>query len=121
MRDDCPFCDYEGPSEIVKDFGDAFVIEPLNPVCRGHMLVIPRRHVAEFAADPDLSGYVMSCAARYATWAGWDAAGSAYNVIVSSGEAATQTVFHLHVHVVPRRRGDGLALPWSMPVLRAND
>jgi histidine triad (HIT) family protein len=83
------------------------IFEPLHPVAPGHMLVVPRPHVRDATEDPVLTGWVMAAAARLAARVG------DCNIITSVGPAATQTVFHLHVHVVPRRPGDGLALPWT--------
>lgn len=114
---DCPFCDYKGPSPILgryylpdgNIYGEAYVIEPINPVTRGHVLVIPEQHVADAAELSHLTGLVFRCAAEWAR----DNVGGDFNLITSRGAAATQTVMHLHVHVVPRREGDGLLLPWS--------
>jgi histidine triad (HIT) family protein len=121
MRDGCPFCDYDGPSEVLCEYfgGDVFVIEPIDPVTLGHVLVIPRLHVPSFAefeaghAEAMADTFAAACAwARDSrSAAGWDA-----NLLTSAGPLATQTVPHLHVHVVPRRPGDGLALPWDNPV-----
>lgn len=105
----CVFCDYAGPSPILDDYDDMIVIEPLDPVAPGHALIIPKRHCAHAVADPELAGRVMLGAAHYAQERGFDSC----NIITSVGSAATQTVPHLHVHVVPRRPGDGLKLPWS--------
>ena len=113
-RQECPFCDYEGPSEII-DFGEVFAIEPLRPVVPGHMLFIPRLHVDLRKGVERMSrtqmlqaGYAFQMAMEHIWLNGIQA-----NIIQSTGEAATQTVFHLHVHVVPRVEGDGLMLPWS--------
>jgi histidine triad (HIT) family protein len=84
--------------------------EPLNPVTPGHLLVIPVRHVMDAAEDPDLTGRVFAAAARIARESGGD---PSCNLITSVGGAATQSVYHLHAHVVPRRHGDGLRLPWT--------
>lgn len=83
--------------------------EPLNPVTAGHMLFVPREHVADAAENHVLTGLTFQEAARYA-----EGRGEAFNLITSAGSAATQTVRHLHVHYVPRRFDDGLALPWSL-------
>lgn len=106
---DCPFCDYSGPSEVLYDWGDAFAIEPLNPVTPGHVLVIPKAHVGSFEPSPPTTALVMQRAAEYAAV---KIPGDC-NLIASAGPAATQTVRHLHVHLVPRTEGDGLKLPWS--------
>lgn len=80
---------------------------PLSPVTSGHMLFIPRIHVRDAGQLPDWSARVLQVASSYA--AGLEAC----NIITSKGAAATQSVFHLHVHVVPRHEGDELALPWT--------
>lgn len=107
----CTFCDIvagRAPAEIVQRWPDAIAFVPLNPVCTGHVLVVPRVHVPDFAADPEVSAATMRRAAQLA------GAGPA-NLITSRGRAATQTQFHLHLHLVPRDAGDGLALPWDPP------
>jgi len=70
-------------------------------------LVIPAVHVADVEVNPAVSALTMTAAAELA------GEHPACNVITSRGADATQKVFHLHIHVVPRRAGDGLALPWS--------
>lgn len=107
---DCPFCEInEGraPAEFVHEWSDAFAIFPLNPVVVGHTLVIPKTHVADFASDPAVSASTMRRAAELMRWTD-----RPMNVITSRGREATQSVFHLHLHLVPRTDGDGLALPW---------
>ena len=106
----CPFC-----KRIVQETYDhersntyAVVFEPLEPVTPGHLLVVCRSHVESATGSTYLTGKVMELAATVALNLGEDA-----NIITSVGELATQTVKHLHVHVVPRRAGDGLALPWT--------
>ncbi|MFD6400720.1 HIT family protein [Nocardia sp. NPDC060249] len=110
MADPCPFCEileHGAPATIVAEWREAIAITPLNPVTDAHILVIPRKHVDDATVDPILTGIVMKYAAEVA-----DAVSPA-NIITSIGAEATQTVFHLHVHVVPRRHGDGLHLPWT--------
>ncbi len=99
----CPFCPMfreKGP--------DIIVITPLNPVVFGHKLVIPREHTEDFTEQPSLTGVVMERAAEEARMTGGQ-----FNLITSKGPDATQTVFHLHVHLVPRIVSDGLKLPWT--------
>jgi histidine triad (HIT) family protein len=85
-----------------------FIITPINPVVSGHRLVIPTDHIEDATADTRQTGRVFAYAADYARRHRIEA-----NLITSIGEAATQTIKHLHVHVVPRREGDGVVLPWS--------
>jgi histidine triad (HIT) family protein len=105
-EDECPFC------EKMNDYtGWVTAFEPLNPVVPGHMLIVPKRHVEDFADDPAETGRVMVYAARYVR----DEGLGHCNLITSRGVDATQSVFHLHVHIVPRWANDDLRLPWSRP------
>lgn len=110
----CPFCDYAGPSEILADYyeGTVFVIEPIDPVVAGHVLVIPRWHVPSFA-DWTTGSELAAVAATFSAAGAYAHVLGECNLITSRGRAATQTVDHFHVHLVPRREGDGLALPWT--------
>lgn len=104
----CPFCVTENIKSIVQDYGNCLIFEPLNPVVEGHLLVIPKKHVHDFTEDAEISAEVMRVASLYAGLHGGE-----YNLITSKGKNATQSVFHLHVHLVPRNDGDGLKLPWT--------
>lgn len=112
LRLDCVFCRIAGgdpDNQIEAAYGKSFLITPLNPVTPGHKLMIPKRHVRDLSERPAVTGEVMRHAAEYCKHSGiYD-----YNIITSMGEYATQTVFHLHVHIVPRRLNDGLHLPWT--------
>lgn len=104
----CTFCEIvagRAPATVLRETRDTLVIVPLNPVTDGHVLVIPKWHVVDALEDPRITAEVMHTAAEVAT--------RPCNIITSAGAVATQTVFHLHVHVVPRRENDGLALPWT--------
>lgn len=103
----CAFCDYDGP--VVADYGDVVIIEPLEPVTIGHVLVIPKAHVPSALASLDISALTMRTAVWHANVTGIGAC----NFITSHGPQASQTVFHLHMHIIPRREGDGLRLPWT--------
>lgn len=105
----CPFCDRIEAGEF--DYHDVWSVafQPLNPVTPGHFLVVPREHKTSALAGPSHLGHAMRFAAELAGQMDLEHV----NLITSAGELATQTVFHLHVHVVPRRADDGLALPWS--------
>jgi histidine triad (HIT) family protein len=110
MDDDCVFCrliaeqKHEGGAHGIVWF------TPLNPVTDGHLLVVPAKHVADACEDPIMTARTMERAALLLAgrYGGEDA-----NIITSIGPAATQTVRHLHLHIVPRRPGDGLHLPWT--------
>jgi histidine triad (HIT) family protein len=107
--DDCPFCQRIERGRF--DYFDRYSVgfQPLNPVTPGHFLVVPRKHVRDALEGPPQLARAMRFASILAT----DMDLTDANFITSAGALATQTVFHLHVHVVPRREGDGLALPWT--------
>src|ERR1700752_5133104 len=110
---DCVFCpDNWANLDIVErcmpvgDAGSVAIINPLNPVAPGHVLVIHRDHDDSAAASLDASrraAVLMAVAADYVSIHDLQA-----NIITSIGPDATQSVFHTHVHVVPRRKDDGL-------------
>lgn len=110
---DCAFCRIVDGTATTQPFlrwDDAIAITPLDPVTPGHMLVIPNTHVQDAAEDPGVTAAAMRRAAELAAGRG------DMNLITSIGTSATQTVRHLHIHLVPRSEGDGLMLPWTVPV-----
>lgn len=124
----CPFCRIAAaevpPPAQFHDYGDVVSFEPLNPVVPGHTLIVPKVHVVDYVENPMVTARVFQVAAEYtadaramyrrvASMSGHRPEDVAFNVISSAGADATQTVFHLHVHVVPRFPGDGLHLPWT--------
>lgn len=114
----CVFCRIvagDEPAEILHRWYDAIAITPLNPVVEGHVLIIPTRHMADFTT-PNAHGWsrtaVRQAFDRAAEYAAHNM--GPCNLITSKGAEATQTVFHFHAHLIPRREGDGLQLPWSV-------
>ncbi|TXJ83343.1 HIT domain-containing protein [Streptomyces lavendulae] len=107
----CVFCAIatgEAPAVIVRERPDALAIRPRSGgVHPDHVLVLPRVHVEDAGTDPEVTASVMRRAAELM------AEHPAANLITSMGSPATQTVFRLHVHIVPRTDGDGLPLPWT--------
>jgi histidine triad (HIT) family protein len=107
-REACPFCERIAAGRYDYHDSRAVAFEPLNPVTPGHFLVVPLKHVVSALESPLAARDAMSFAAELAKLMELEAC----NFITSAGAAASQTVMHLHVHVVPRSEGDGLALPW---------
>lgn len=105
----CAFCRIvagTAPARVAHRWPDAMAIYPRSSgATPGHLLVIPLVHVADATVDPEVTAQVMTRAAQIAV--------PPCNIITSAGAEATQKVFHLHIHVVPRKAGDGLLLPWS--------
>ncbi len=103
---DCVFCQRIDAYDYEQSYGNVVRFEPLNPVTPGHLLFVPAWHVEH------PSGEAIRAAMFRAELYG-DNRGEDFNLITSSGSAATQTIPHIHVHYVPRRAGDGLHLPWT--------
>jgi histidine triad (HIT) family protein len=108
---DCPFCARIAAGQFDYDDQHSVAFQPLNPVTRGHFLVVPRKHMAN-ALEP-LAPILLGGAMRLAAILARQMDLTDCNFINSAGALATQTVPHLHVHVVPRRKDDRLALPWT--------
>jgi histidine triad (HIT) family protein len=85
----------------------------INPATRGHALVIPRAHAPDLHSVPteDLEACALA-AQRLATRAKERLGADGVNLLNAAGAAAWQTVFHFHIHVIPRYEGDPLQLPW---------
>lgn len=104
----CVFCEIiagRASADMVAEWDDAIAFVPLDPVTTGHTLVVPRQHVADALENPAVTALTMRRAAELAR--------GQCNLITSVGADATQSIPHLHIHVVPRFSGDGLLLPWS--------
>ena len=113
---DCIFCKIvagEAPAFIVEEDERTIAFMDIAPATRGHLLVIPREHsrdLREISAE-DLTA-TMATAQRMARRA-FDVLGAdGVNLLNSCGAAAWQTVFHFHLHVIPRYHDDPLKLPW---------
>lgn len=111
----CVFCEIlygKAEAKTVFDGISTLGIVPLNPVTPGHVIFMPRKHVRDFAEDASVSAAVMSDVAMYSARR-HPSEREDFNIITSSGPSATQSVYHLHVHYVPRKTNDGLYLPWT--------
>jgi histidine triad (HIT) family protein len=116
MAEDCLFCGIvagDVPGQIVDSDEHTVAFMDINPATRGHALVVPRRHSADLmeVSDEDLS-YTMLAARRLARRIREALKPDGFNILNSCGSAAWQTVFHFHLHVIPRYQGDPLKLPW---------
>lgn len=118
MKDEnCIFCKIlagEIPSTVVYEDDDFKAILDVNPAARGHVIILPKNHAANIYELPDEdASKIMVVAKKIAT-----AIEKAYhcdgvNILQNNGEAAGQTVFHLHVHVIPRFKGDTVNIGWK--------
>jgi histidine triad (HIT) family protein len=117
VADDCIFCAIaagDGPAEVVQEDEHTVAFMDINPWTRGHALVIPRAHSPSlYEIEDEELARTMAAAKRLAQRMRDALECDGINVLNSTGEAAWQTVFHFHVHVIPRYEDDPLRLPGS--------
>jgi diadenosine tetraphosphate (Ap4A) HIT family hydrolase len=119
MTTDCPFCKIESDRILWQD-DRVFIIYDGFPISQGHALIIPKRHIESF--------FDATTEERDALLAGLDTAKQviennyepdSYNIGINDGQAAGQTVAHLHIHLIPRYEGDVMdprgGVRWIMP------
>jgi histidine triad (HIT) family protein len=114
---DCIFCKIVGgelPATIVDEDERTLSFMDISPATPGHALVIPRRHARDLLEiEVEELRAVTEAAQRLARRAHERLGADGVNLINSCGAAAWQTVFHFHVHVIPRYTDDPLELPWT--------
>ena len=113
---DCLFCGIIAgtiPSETIDSDERTVAFMDINPATAGHALVVPREHSADLLEIGDEDLTAVTLAAQRLSKRMKDVLGAdGINLINACGAAAWQTVFHFHIHVVPRYEDDPLKLPW---------
>ncbi|MBA3891114.1 MAG: HIT family protein, partial [Gemmatimonadaceae bacterium] len=115
----CIFCDLiQGAAEVSVCYEDAEAIAfmDIQPVNAGHVLVVPRQHYESLLdVPPELGAHLFNVTMRLANAVKRVTGCEGMNLVVNSGVAAGQDVFHYHVHIIPRTKGDGfnIELPFS--------
>lgn len=111
----CTFCDLikgAGEVSVCYEDADALAFMDIQPVNTGHVLVVPRKHYETLHDVPrDLAMHLFEVTMRLEQVVRRVTSCDAMNVVVSSGAAAGQDVFHYHVHLIPRSAGDGFDVP----------
>ncbi|WP_102143721.1 HIT family protein [Mycobacterium hubeiense] len=122
----CVFCAIvagDAPAIRIYEDDDYLAILDIRPFTRGHTLVFPKRHTVDLTdTAPDTVAGMATLGQRIAKAArlsGLDADGN--NVVINDGKSAFQSVFHIHLHVVPRRSGDKLSFARGMVLRRDPD
>jgi histidine triad (HIT) family protein len=122
---DCIFCrivGHDSPASYVYEDEDVVAFLDINPLTEGHTLVIPKQHIVNiFDAEDQVMGKTMAVARRVSHAMKEALGAQGVNILISNGAPADQTVFHFHIHVVPRRTGDGLRLnEWWLTKVRSS-
>lgn len=118
MNQDCIFCKLANgvfATNTLYEDEDFRVILDASPAARGHALVIPKMHAADaLSAEEAILGKGMIVAARTAKAIQKALGCDGINILQNNGEAAGQTIFHLHIHVIPRWKEDDIHLNWTL-------
>lgn len=117
VKDDCIFCKLANgqiPTNSIYEDDDFKVILDLSPASRGHSIILPKTHADNLYELPEdycskIMGVAKKCATAMKNTLGCDG----LNVLQNNGETAGQTIFHLHVHLVPRYKNDTVQIKWA--------
>jgi histidine triad (HIT) family protein len=114
---DCLFCKIVAgalPGQIVAEDERTVAFMDINPATRGHLLVVPRRHAKDLLdIEPEDLAATVRAAQGLARRVSERLAADGVNLLNSCGAVAWQTIFHFHIHVIPRYADDPLRLPWQ--------
>ncbi|MGN0396318.1 MAG: HIT family protein [Coprococcus sp.] len=115
-KDDCIFCKIangEIPSATVYEDSICRVILDVNPANKGHALVIPKEHYDDiYSMDADTASKIFTIATEVAKAQKAELNPDGLNIVQNNGESAGQTVFHFHMHVIPRYINDNVNIKW---------
>lgn len=115
--ENCIFCKIAAgdiPAATLFENGEFRVILDLGPASKGHALILPKEHYANIYEMPEeLLGKAMILAKKMATVMTKALDCDGFNIVQNNGEAAGQTVFHFHMHLIPRYKGDQVKLTWT--------
>lgn len=114
---DCIFCKIangEIPSKTIYEDEEFRVILDLGPAARGHALILPKHHYADIYELPEeLAGKAMRLAKQMAGRMCQKLKCDGFNIVQNNGETAGQTVFHFHMHLIPRYEDDNQRIGWT--------
>lgn len=118
MRDDnCIFCKIANgdiPSKTIFEDDQFRVILDLGPATKGHALILPKNHYPNLYELPDeVAQDVMKLAKKMAITMTEKLDADGFNIVQNNGEVAGQTVFHYHLHLIPRYANDGQKIGWN--------
>lgn len=126
MRDEnCIFCKIANgdiPAATIYEDEDFRVILDLGPASKGHALILPKDHFANlYELSDEVAAKVLVVAKKVITKMTDVLGCDGYNLVQNNGEAAGQTVFHFHMHLIPRYKDDQVGLGWNMGKLTDED
>ena len=115
--EDCIFCKIAngvfGSATVYEDEDFRAVLD-IAPAARGHVLILPKKHMADLLEiDPDTASKALLVASKIANAQKKALGCDGINLLQNTGEAAGQSVFHLHIHLIPRYNNDAVNIPWK--------
>lgn len=114
--DNCIFCKIisgDIPSSVVYEDEDFKVILDVAPAAKGHAIILPKKHFADlFELNEDVAKKVLPVARKVAAAMKEELKCDGINLLQNNGQAAGQSVFHIHFHLIPRYNGDNVKIPW---------
>lgn len=114
--DKCIFCKIikgDIPSSVLYEDEDFKVILDISPAAKGHAIILPKKHITNiFELEDDIAGKVLIVAKKVATALQNELGCDGVNLLQNNGEAAGQSVFHIHFHLIPRYHGDNVKISW---------
>lgn len=117
MRDDCIFCklaNHVFDTNIIYEDDDFTVILDVSPATRGHALILPKEHYKDITDMPeDLLQKAAVLAKKLISHLSEKLGSDGYNIVQNNGETAGQTVFHFHIHLIPRYKDDDQKIGWK--------
>lgn len=125
MKDNCIFCKIANgdiPSRKLYEDENFVVIMDLSPATKGHSLVIPKEHFANLYEMPaELAGEAMKVAQKMAVKMVAALGADGFNIVQNNGEVAGQTVFHFHMHLIPRYKDSEPCITWTPQSMSAEE
>ena len=116
-KEDCVFCKIVSgdiPSNTIYENSEFKVIMDISPATKGHVLVLPKEHFKDiYDIDAETAGKLFQLAAVVARALKEVLHCDGLNIIQNNGEIAGQTVFHFHMHLIPRYEGDDVTVKWK--------
>jgi len=117
MDNNCIFCKIIGneiSSVSLYEDDDFKVIMDISPANKGHAIILPKKHIANiYEMDDETASKALVVAAKVARAMKEELNCDGINILQNNGEAAGQTVFHFHIHVIPRYLGDSVKIVWG--------
>lgn len=116
MNDNCIFCkiiDGKIPSDTIYEDGDFKVIMDISPAAKGHAILLAKKHCENlFELEDEIAAKALVVAKKVALAMKEELGFDGMNLLQNNGEASGQTVFHFHMHLIPRFHEDQVEITW---------